>query len=113
MTEQNDIQQVQEWLHRYIGTTLIIEKQELDDTDTVHFTLSGVDERSQDNEIDDYLESALLLRGEGHTQNDDGETVPVPGDTYEIITHDLRIDQIDDANVHLNTERATYKLSAK
>ncbi|MFD1888117.1 hypothetical protein [Paenibacillus wenxiniae] len=113
MTEQNDIKQVQEWLNRYIGTTLIIEKQELDDTDIVHFTLSSIDERSQDNEVDDYLESALLLRGEGRTQNAEGESVPVPGDMYEIITHDLRIDEMNNEHVHLNTERATYKLSAK
>ncbi len=113
MTEQNDIKQLQEWLNRYTGTTLVIEKQELDDTDIVHFVLSDVDERSQDNEIDDYLESALLLRGEGRTQNAEGESVPVPGDTYEIITNDLRIDEINDEHVHLTTERATYKVSAK
>ncbi len=113
MTEQNDIKQLQEWLNRYTGTTLIIEKQELDDTDLVHFTVSSIDERSQDNEIDDYLESALILRGEGRTQNDEGESVPIPGDTYEIITNDLRIDEINDEHVKLNTERAAYTLSAK
>lgn len=111
MSEHNDIQQVQDWLEQQIGKILIIEKQELDDTDVIHFTLSAIDQRDQDNEIDDYLESALLLRGEGRTQNADGESVPVPSDTYEIITHDLRIDEATEQRIRLNTERATYTLS--
>ncbi|ANF96763.1 hypothetical protein [Paenibacillus bovis] len=113
MTETNDIQTLKDWLNKHKDNTIIIEKKELDDTDIVHFTLSDIDERNEDNEIDDYLESALLLRGEGVTQNADGEEVQVPRDTYEIITHDLRIDEISDSRVQLNTERAAYTLTTK
>ncbi len=113
MEHEKDVQTLSDWLNNHLKRTIIIEKHELDDTDEVHFIVTEVDIRSEDNAIDDYVESSLILHGEGSTSNADGDNVPLPQNTYEIALHDLRIDHIDDTHVKLNTERAQYALTAK
>ncbi len=109
-TMEKQIQALTEWLNGKAGQTLKIEKKENDDTDIVHFELEEIGERPQDNPVDDYLERALLLRGSGSILNADGEKVPVPGDTYEIVLNDLQVDSQNEERLTLKNDRAEYTL---
>ncbi|EXG83268.1 hypothetical protein SacsacDRAFT_0233 [Saccharibacillus sacchari DSM 19268] len=111
VTMEKQIQALNEWLTSKVGQTLQIEKQESGDTDIVHFELREIGERSQDNPVDDYLERALLLHGSGSIVNGDGESVPLPGDTYEIVLNELEIGKQDDRQLSLKNDRADYTLS--
>ncbi|NGZ75628.1 hypothetical protein [Saccharibacillus alkalitolerans] len=105
------IQALTEWLNGKAGQTLKIEKKENEDTDVVHFELEEIGERPQDNPVDDYLERALLLRGAGSILNADGEKVPVPGDSYEIVLNDLEIGSRSEDRLELKNDRAAYILT--
>lgn len=111
VTMEKQIQALNEWLKGKIGQTLKIEKRESGDTDIVHFELREIGERSQDNPVDDYLERALLLHGAGSIVNGDGESVPLPGDTYEIVLNELEIGKQDASQLSLKNDRADYTLS--
>ncbi|OWA33648.1 hypothetical protein B9G55_20080 [Saccharibacillus sp. O16] len=108
---EKHIQALSEWLDGKTGQTLSIEKTENEDTDLVHFELREIDERSQDNPVDDYLERALLLRGSGNIVNGDGEQVPLPGDTYEIVLNELEISDKGEDRLALSNDRAKYVIS--
>ncbi|MDO3410820.1 hypothetical protein QWJ34_13690 [Saccharibacillus sp. CPCC 101409] len=106
------VQSLTEWLNALNGKTIKIEKTENGDTDIVHFELQEVGERPQDNPVDDYLERALLLRGSGSIVNADGESVPVPGDTYEIVLNELEVGGQGGTSLSLKNDRAEYTLTA-
>lgn len=108
--EQN-VQKLIDWLEAQEHATLVIKKQELDDLDTVHFNLEAVDYRNADDVIDEYLDSALILRGSGNTLNADGELVPLPQHSYEIAVSGLKLNTVTDDNVELQTDRAKYSLT--
>lgn len=108
---EKQIEALNEWLNGKSGQTLNIEKQENGETDLVHFELEEIGERPKDNPVDDYLERALLLHGSGSIVNGDGESVPLPGDTYEIVLNDLEIGTQDNNRLELKNDRATYTLS--
>lgn len=105
------VQKLMEWFNNKVNQTIVIKKQELEDQDTVHFSLETVDYRSAEDTIDDYLDDALILRGSGSTLNGDGELVPLPQHSYEIAVNGLQITTLDDQSVELRTERAKYELS--
>ena len=105
------IEILNEWLNGKTGQTLKIEKKENGDTDVVHFELEDLGERSQDNPVDDYLERALLLRGSGRILNAEDESVPLPGDTYEIVLNDLEILGQEENRITLKNDRAEYEVS--
>ncbi|WNS45078.1 hypothetical protein [Paenibacillus sp. MMS20-IR301] len=107
--EQN-VQRLMEWLEAQPEASLVIEKQELDDLDTVHFNLNSVDYRNADDVIDEYLSSALILRGSGSTLNADGELVPLPQPSYEIAVNGLKVIALAEDHVELQTDRAKYSL---
>ncbi|MEJ8302411.1 hypothetical protein [Saccharibacillus sacchari] len=111
VTMEKQIQALNEWLTGKVGQTLKIEKQESGDTDVVHFELREISERSQDNPVDDYLERALLLHGSGSIVNGDGESVPLPGNTYEIVLNELEIGKQNESQLALKNDRADYTLS--
>jgi len=111
VTMEKQIQALNEWLADKTGQTLKIEKQESGDTDIVHFELREIGEREQDNPVDDYLERAFLLHGSGSIVNGDGESVPLPGDTYEIVLNELEIGKQDENQLSLKNDRAEYTLS--
>lgn len=111
VTMEKQIQALNEWLADKTGQTLKIEKQESGDTDIVHFELREIGERAQDNPVDDYLERAFLLHGLGSIVNGDGESVPLPGDTYEIVLNELEIGKQDENQLSLKNDRAEYTLS--
>lgn len=108
--EQN-VQKLIDWLEAPEHATLVIKKQELDDLDTVHFNLDTVDYRNAEDVLDEYLGSALILRGTGNTLNADGELVPLPQPNYEIAVSGLRLNTIAEDNVELETDRAKYSLA--
>lgn len=107
------IQALSEWLNGKIGQTLKIEKSENEDTDLVHFDLREIGEREQDNPVDDYLERALLLHGSGSIVNADGKSVPLPGDTYEIVLNDLEIGSQSEQSLDLKNDRAAYAIGVE
>ncbi len=100
-----------DWLTAQAGETLVIKKQEMSDLDTVHFNLENVDYRNTEDVIDEYLDSALILRGTGNTLNRDGELVPLPQQNYEIAVSGLLLENVDDGQVELRTERAKYSIT--
>ncbi len=104
-------QQLLDWLNEHVNETVVLEKQELDDLDTIHFKLESVDYRNAEAVIDDYLGSALILRGSGSTLNGDNELVPLPQHNYEIAVAGLHIESIREDKVELKTDRAKYALS--
>ncbi|WP_379127082.1 hypothetical protein [Paenibacillus sp. sgz500958] len=108
--EQN-VEKLSQWLNTHIGHTLIIEKKELSDLDIVQFSLEAVDYRDAENVIDDYLDSAVILKGHGSTQNKDGDLVPLPQPTYEIAVSGLHVDANHEGSIQVDTERAKYVLS--
>lgn len=110
-TMEKQIRTLSEWLEGKTGQTLKIEKKEDGDTDIVHFDLREIGERSQDNPVDDYLERALLLRGTGNIVNGDGETVPLPGETYEIVLNELQLGDSGEDSLSLRNDRAEYVIS--
>lgn len=105
------VQMLKDWLNDQAGTTIVIKKQELDDVDTVHFTVETVDYRSAEDTIDDYLDDALILRGSGSTLNADGELVPLPQPSYEIAIQGLKINSAAEDRADIQTERAKYEIS--
>ncbi|NUU59475.1 hypothetical protein [Paenibacillus agri] len=108
---EQQVQQLSDWLNTQVNKTILIEKQELSDTDTIHFKLEGVDYRDADDVIDDYLDSALILRGSGSTLNRDGELVRLPQANYEIAVSGLRLNHSDAEAAEVQTDRAHYTLS--
>ncbi|MBT2287841.1 hypothetical protein J7E73_01605 [Paenibacillus albidus] len=105
------VQELSEWLNTHVNATIVIEKQELDDADKVHFQLEAVDYRDAEDVLDDYLDSALILRGSGSTMNDGGESVPLPQASYEIAVSGLELNAKNDNKLEIKTDRATYVLS--
>ncbi|KAA9006595.1 hypothetical protein F4V43_06535 [Paenibacillus spiritus] len=107
-----EIQQITQWLEERMGRTIAIDKREQDDLDSVQIELSGVDYRDAEAQgvIDDYLDSAFILRGLGSTLNAEGERVPLPTSSYEIAVPGLSVRPEGDSLV-LHTERAEYTLS--
>lgn len=108
---EQQVQQFSNWLNNHVNNTILIEKQELSDTDTIHFKLEGVDYRDAANAIDDYLDSALILRGSGSTLNRDGKMVPLPQSSFEIAISGLRVNHSDEAAADIRTDRAHYTIS--
>ncbi|WP_340023817.1 hypothetical protein MHI24_01605 [Paenibacillus sp. FSL K6-1096] len=106
-----NVEKLMEWLNAHKEATLVIQKQELEDLDTVHFTVETVDYRNAEDVIDDYLDSAVILRGSGSTMNDDAELVPLPQPGYEIAVAGLKLHNVAEDQVDLQTDRAKYTLS--
>lgn len=104
-------QKLMDWLTAQSGATVVIEKQEMNDLDTVHFSLESVAYRNADDVIDDYLDSALILRGNGNTLNKDRELIPLPQQSYEIALSGLRLEAVNDGQVELHTDRGKYSIS--
>ncbi|UQZ37057.1 hypothetical protein C2I18_28080 [Paenibacillus sp. PK3_47] len=105
------VEKLREWLSEQAGTTIVIKKQELEDLDTVHFTVESVDYRSAEDTIDDYLDDALILRGSGSTVNGDGEPVPLPQPSYEIAVQGLKINSAAEDRAEIQTDRGKYEIS--
>lgn len=108
---EQSVQQVMDWLTAKVNQTIVIKKQELEDLDTVHFSLENVDYRNAEDTIDDYLDSALILRGTGSTLNSDGDLVSLPQPNYEIAVSGLKVNNFKENQVELQTDRAKYILS--
>lgn len=108
--EQN-VQKLIDWIEAQEAATLVIKKQELDDLDTVHFKVETVDFRNAEDVLDEYLGSAVILRGSGNTLNADGELVPLPQPSYELAVSGLQLNTIAEDHVELQTDRAKYSLT--
>ncbi|WP_151736375.1 hypothetical protein [Paenibacillus tengchongensis] len=105
------VQLLKDWLEAQVGATLVITKQELEDKDIVHFHLETVEFRDAESTLDDYLDSALILKGSGNTMNADGDLVPLPQSTYEIAVEGLKVVSSSEHGAELKSERAKYTLS--
>jgi hypothetical protein len=108
---EQTVQKLKDWLTGHVNETIVIEKKELRDLDKVHFNLEAIEFRDAEDVIDDYLGSALILRGFGNTLNADGKLVSLPQSTYDIAVDGLRIEDIGDRKVEVSTDRAKYILS--
>lgn len=110
---EQPVQELKEWLASEVNETIVITKEELNDLDTVHFSLEHVDYRNSEDTVDDYLDDALILRGSGSTLNADGELVPLPQQSYEIAVSGLKLHTIEADKVELQTDRAKYTLALR
>jgi len=108
---EQDVQILKEWMNMHLSKAITIAKKELRDLDKIHFNLEGVEFRGAEDVIDDYLGSALILRGFGNTSNADGELVPLPQATYDLAVDGLRIETIAEHNIDLTTDRAHYTIT--
>lgn len=102
-----------DWLNRHLNETIVIDKHELRDLDKVLFNLEAVEFRSAEEVIDDYLGSALILKGSGSTLNADGELVALPHSTYDLAVDGLGILEIADRKAEISTDRAKYTLTVE
>lgn len=108
---EQDINKVTEWLNTHLDKTIIVQKREQKDIDQVHFKLSQFEVRQAAEGSDAYLDNAIVLKGKGSTMNSDGNLVPLPQDTYDIVTTDLKITDFEFEEIELNTARADYIVS--
>lgn len=108
---EQDIKKVTDWLNSHLDKTIIVQKREQDDIDQVHFNLSQFEVRQHDEGIDGYLEPSIILKGTGSTMNSDGDLVPLPQDSYDIVTTDMKIIDQDFEELELSTTRAKYNIS--
>ncbi|MDH6368988.1 hypothetical protein M2444_000766 [Paenibacillus sp. PastF-3] len=108
---EQSIQKLMDWINSHVNETIVIEKKELRDLDKIHFNLEAVEFRSAEDVIDDYLGSAIILKGFGSTLNADGELVSLPHSTYDLAIDGLRIEDIGDRKAEITTDRAIYTLS--
>ncbi|MNP16311.1 hypothetical protein D3C76_1087010 [compost metagenome] len=110
---EQDLKRVTEWINNKLDQTITIQKKEQEDIDQVSFKVSQFDIRYPGEAKDDYLDSAIVLKGTGSTMNSDGDYEPLPQNTYEIIIADLEITNINNEEVELTTTRAKYSISSQ
>lgn len=110
---EQSIQQLMDWLNKHLNHTIVIDKHEIRDLDKVLFNLEGVEFRSSEDVVDEYLGTALILRGNGSTLNADGELVALPQSTYDLVVDGLRIVNIEDNKIEINTDRAKYSITVE
>jgi len=108
---EQHVERLSGWLNAHVDHTIVIEKKELSDLDIVHFRLEEVAFRNAEDVIDDYLDSALILKGHGSTLNRDGELVPLPQPNYEIAVSGLHLGPLAEERIQVDTDRANYVLT--
>lgn len=98
------------WLEDHRDQSLLIHKHEQDDSDHVRIQLSGVDFKPETASIDGYTdESALRLHGVGTVLND-GQSLPLPQNAYEIPVAGLTLMESVDNRMILRTNIAEYTI---
>lgn len=106
----SSVQNVMDWLQGNMNKSILIQKQEDGDSDTVHIRLSKVGYRDNKESIDGYTNgSALVLHGEGTISSD--SEAPLPGDSYVIATGGLSVSNSSQNQVNVTTDRAEYSFS--
>jgi len=110
---EHDIKKFTDWLNTQLNQVIIIQKREHDDVDHVQFNMSQYEIVEAGDASDDYMDSALILKGTGSIMNSTGDFVPLPQESYEIVLTNLTITNFDTDEIELITSRANYNISLK
>ncbi|MFT9846544.1 hypothetical protein [Aneurinibacillus sp. REN35] len=111
-TEQ--ARQIKQLLSRWQGKTLQITKEEDGDTDIITLLLHQVHVEDRPHTGDEYLPSCTVkLEGSGTIQNEDGEQIPIPYESYDIPLEEPINSHPDTEAVHIQTERASYHITCR
>ncbi|MBN6189366.1 hypothetical protein JQN58_21160 [Aneurinibacillus sp. BA2021] len=104
--------QIKQLLDRWQGKTLQITKEEDGDTDIVRLHLTQVHVEDRPETGDDYLPLCTVkLEGAGTIQNEAGEHIPIPYESYDIPIDEPVDSRPDTEAVHIRTERASYHIT--
>jgi hypothetical protein len=103
-----------DWLLGHVNETLMIRKDEDGDVDQVTLQLKKVTYHAAQPEADDYVDdSRIILHGEGRVSIDGGGgAAELPRDSYEITLAGDCSASVRDNELHINTERASFRLGA-
>lgn len=104
------LKSVTDWLNAHKQQTVMIRKQELEDTDQTRITLEDVEYKPSTPMIDEYTEGdSLILHGSGAVVNEQGD-IPLPQSTYQIYVDGLKHADVQDQQLSMETERAKYEI---
>ncbi|WP_128894041.1 hypothetical protein [Longirhabdus pacifica] len=111
----DNIQTIRTWSHEHQGETIQIHKQEGTDIDVIIMNLDQVIYAPLDpNDLDSYLpQSAIYLHGTG-TIDTDYQLLQseLPKDIYVVPIEGIPNVAINGSVLHIQTERAHYKLTS-
>lgn len=108
MNEQ--LKSVTDWLNAHKQQTVMIRKQEMEDTDQTRIQLEEVEYRENTPTIDDYTEGdSLILHGNGTVINEQGE-IQLPQNTYQIYVDGLSKADVKETQLTMETDRAKYEI---
>ncbi|MCI3921417.1 hypothetical protein MO973_24930 [Paenibacillus sp. TRM 82003] len=101
-----------DWLMSRVGHPLIIRKEEQGDVDQVRMTLEKVAYVPGNVDRDDYVEEdRLVLHGDGQVATDGGGgAAELPRHSYEIPLQSGFQGSIENDELTLRTERASYRV---
>lgn len=110
---EREVCKLSDWIEQHKQDLIRIEKEEQNDRDVVQFKVESLDFRGNEDIFDDYLESALILKGTGSTVIDGGDLVPLPQPEYEIALSGFSVsgEETGDHAFTVRTERAAYSFS--
>ena len=111
---RNESSQLKQTLENWKGRTISITKTEDGDTDHVTLNLQDISVQDRyDNTIDDYFApEALKLIGAGSIQNQSGEALPLPYESYDIAL-ETPVQSSGSDTLHIETGRASYTITAE
>lgn len=109
------VAEIADWLMGHINTSLLIRKEEQGDIDQVSMTLQKVSYLpGRDPDGDGYGDGdRLVLQGDGQiaTEVDGGSTAELPGNAYEIPLQEGFRGIVDNNELILTTEWASYRVT--
>lgn len=109
--QMNGASQLKQTLEDWRGRTLHILKTEDGDMDRVTLALQEVSIQERPDTIDDYVATeALKLIGEGTVQNEAGEALPLPYESYDIALESPVHSSVS-GTLHIKTGRASYTIT--
>jgi hypothetical protein len=107
-------QEICNWFEANMEKTVLIQKEEQTDLDRIELDIQEVGILDQSKSEDAYIPNqAVVLRGVGTIQNEDGQKQRLPSDYYEIPLEGS-IQGVEKANsLEIFTERAHYLINLK
>ena len=109
-----DMVQMTEWLLGHVNETLLIRKEEDGDTDQVMLKLQKVAYGTGGPDSDDYVnDDRIILHGDGTISVDGGTgAAGIPRESYEITLAGNIRGSVQNNELHIQTDRATYRVGA-
>lgn len=107
-------QEICNWFEANIEKTMLIQKEEQTDLDRIELDVQEVGILDQSESEDPYIPNhAIVLRGVGTIQNQEGEKQRLPNDYYEIPLEGSIQGSEKTNGIEIHTERAHYRIDLK